>query len=73
MGLGVIGKYVLHQHKGLRYVDFADVARDKLAQVGDSTWGQPVIDVDFNNFFHINSHNSADPVSNTANALEQEK
>ena len=71
MGLGGKGKDVLHQRTGLTRVDVADVARGILAKVGDSTRGRPVIDVDCNNFIHVNSRNASDPVAHTANALKE--
>ena len=69
MGLGGKGKDVLHQRTGLTRVDVADVARGILAKVGDSTRGRPVIDVDCNNFIHVNSRNASDPVAHTANVF----
>ena len=71
MGLGRERKDVLHQRTVLTRVDVADVARARLAKVGDSTWGRPVIDVDCNNFIYVNSRNAADQVSHTANALKE--
>ena len=46
MGLGGREKDVLQQHTGLIRVDVAEVARDGLAKVGDSTQRLPVTDVD---------------------------
>ena len=46
MGLGKKEKEVLQQHTGLIRVDVAEVARDGLAKVGDSTQRLPVTDVD---------------------------
>ena len=71
MGLWGKGKDVLHQRTGLTRVDVADVARGRLAKVGDSTRERPVIDVEYNNIIHVNSRNAADPVSHTANALRE--
>ena len=71
MGLGGKGKDVLHQRTGLTRVDVADVAWGRLAKVGDLTRGRPVIDVDCNNFIHVNNRNTADPVSHTASAPKE--
>ena len=69
MGLGRNGKLVLYQCTGLTRVDVADIARGRQVQRGSS--GRPKIDVDANNFTHIQSRASVDPVAHAAAALRE--